>query len=77
MLLIYSQLMQITFIWVFYDSKMVPFSRKWSFIVKYLLQQCWGKVLLLKNISFVYPLRMSENLWFSEVFRGYPNETLG
>ena len=23
------------------------------------------------NVSFLYPLKTSENLWFSDVFRGY------
>ena len=29
------------------------------------------------NVSFLYPLKMPENLWFSDVFRGYRNVTLG
>ena len=29
------------------------------------------------NVSFLYPLKTSENLWFSEVLRGYENVTLG
>ena len=28
------------------------------------------------NFPFLYPLKTSENLWFSDVFRGYTNETL-
>ena len=28
------------------------------------------------NVTFLYPLKMSENLWFSDVFRGYKNVTL-
>ena len=28
------------------------------------------------NISFLYPLKTSENLWFSDVFRGYRNGIL-
>ena len=30
----------------------------------------------LSNATFLYPLKMSENLWFSDVFRGYRNMTL-
>ena len=29
------------------------------------------------NATFLYPLKTSENLRFSEVFRGYRNVTLG
>ena len=29
------------------------------------------------NITFMYPLKTSENLWFSGVFMGYKNVTLG
>ena len=29
------------------------------------------------NFSFLYPLKTSENLWFSDVFRGYRKETFG
>ena len=28
------------------------------------------------NVAFLYPLKTSENLWFSDVFRGYRNVTL-
>ena len=28
------------------------------------------------NVPFLYPLKTSENLWFSEVFRGYRKGTL-
>ena len=28
------------------------------------------------KIQFLYPLQSSENLWFSDVFRGYRNRTL-
>ena len=28
------------------------------------------------NIPFLYPLKVSENLWFSRVFRGYRNGIL-
>ena len=28
------------------------------------------------NVTFLYPLKTSENLWFSDVFRGYRNVTL-
>ena len=28
------------------------------------------------NVPFLYPLKTSENLWFSDVFRGYRNGTL-
>ena len=28
------------------------------------------------NVTFLYPLETSENLWFSDVFRGYRNVTL-
>ena len=28
------------------------------------------------NVLFIYPLKMPENLWFSDVFRGYRNGTL-
>ena len=27
------------------------------------------------NISFLYPLKMSENIWFSDVFNRYRNGT--
>ena len=29
------------------------------------------------NVPFLYHLKMSENLWFSDVFRGYRNGKLG
>ena len=29
------------------------------------------------NVAFLYPLETSENLQFSDVFRGYRNVTLG
>ena len=29
-----------------------------------------------KIVTFLYPLKTSENLWFSDVFRGYRNMTL-
>ena len=29
------------------------------------------------SVTFLYPLKTSENLWFSDVFRGYGNMTLG
>ena len=29
------------------------------------------------NVSFLYSLEMSENLWFSDVFRGYRNKICG
>ena len=29
------------------------------------------------NILFLFPLKPSENVWFSDVFRGYRDETLG
>ena len=29
------------------------------------------------NVPFLYPLKMSGNLWFSEVFKGYRNGILG
>ena len=29
------------------------------------------------NVLFLFPLKTSENVWFSDVFRGYRNETLG
>ena len=29
------------------------------------------------NVTFLYPLKTSENLWFSDIFRGYINVTLG
>ena len=29
------------------------------------------------NVPFLNPLKTSENLWFSDIFRGYRNETLG
>ena len=29
------------------------------------------------NVTFLYPLKTSENLWFSDVFRGCRNVTLG
>ena len=32
---------------------------------------------LLPNVLFLYSLKTSENLWFSEVFRGYKKGTLG
>ena len=28
------------------------------------------------SVTFLYPLKTSENLWFSDVFRGYRNVTL-
>ena len=28
------------------------------------------------NVVFLYPLKTSENLWFSDVFRGYRKGTL-
>ena len=28
------------------------------------------------NVTFLYPQKTSENLWFSDVFRGYRNVTL-
>ena len=28
------------------------------------------------NISFLYPLKMSETLWFADFFKGYRNGTL-
>ena len=28
------------------------------------------------NIPFLYPLKASENLWFSNIFRGYKSGTL-
>ena len=28
------------------------------------------------NVAFLYPLKTPENLWFSDVFRGYRNVTL-
>ena len=31
---------------------------------------------ILANDSFIYPLKTLENLWFSDVFRGYRNKTL-
>ena len=32
--------------------------------------------LFLSNILFLYPLKMSENFWFPDVFREHRNETL-
>ena len=32
---------------------------------------------LLPDVLFLYPLKTSENLWFSDVFRGYKNGTPG
>ena len=29
------------------------------------------------NAPFLYSLKPSENLWFSDIFRSYRNETLG
>ena len=29
------------------------------------------------SVAFLYPLKISENLWFSDVFRGYRKATLG
>ena len=31
----------------------------------------------LSNVPFSHPLKPSENLWFSDVFRGYKMGTLG
>ena len=28
------------------------------------------------SVTFLYPLKMSENQWFSDAFRGYRNVTL-
>ena len=29
------------------------------------------------TVPFLYPLKMLENLWFSDIFTGYRNGTLG
>ena len=29
-----------------------------------------------QNVPFLYPIKISENLWFSDVFRGYKTGTL-
>ena len=33
-------------------------------------------ILLKANITFLYPLKILENLWFSDIFRGCRNGTL-
>ena len=46
--------------------------------IRSLFTQWWSLILnpFHASISFLYPLKTSEKLWFSNVFRGYRNETL-
>ena len=49
----------------------------YRFLINYLVLTIIRVNSSLPNVPFLHPLKTSENLWFSDVFRGYRNRALG